>query len=128
MALISTVYRRSNCRFISSSGFEKQNQRRSYRVVFFPFSRQLDSLTSLAVAAPSTGTRLRLVAHSIVTKIVWWVYGESSPKIWITENDVLFNEYSRKLEAQVSGKELRFHKLATQADSKSLITKEITLQ
>ncbi|GBN40700.1 hypothetical protein AVEN_90621-1 [Araneus ventricosus] len=29
-------------------------------------SRQLDSLTSLAIAAPSTGTRLRLVVHIIL--------------------------------------------------------------
>ncbi|GBN84570.1 hypothetical protein AVEN_224452-1 [Araneus ventricosus] len=128
MALISIVYRRSNRRLISSSGLEKPNQRRSYRVVFFHCSRQLYSLTSLAGAAPSTGTRLRLVAHSIVTKIVCWVYDESNPKIWITENDLLFNEYSRKLESQVSRKELRLHKLATQADNKSLIAKEIALQ
>ncbi|GBM75384.1 hypothetical protein AVEN_137050-1 [Araneus ventricosus] len=58
MALISIVYRRSNHR-ISSSGLEKQNQRRSYvsyRVVVS--TRQLDTLTSLVMAAPSTGTRL----------------------------------------------------------------------
>ncbi|GBM38428.1 hypothetical protein AVEN_260811-1, partial [Araneus ventricosus] len=63
MALISIVYCRSNNRFISSFSLEKPNQRRSYvsyRVVVY-CSRKLDTLTSLAMAAPSTGTRL--VAH-----------------------------------------------------------------
>ncbi|GBM90649.1 hypothetical protein AVEN_213567-1 [Araneus ventricosus] len=58
MALISIVYRCSNRRFISSSGLAKQNQRLSYvsyRLVVFYCSRQLDTLTSLAMAAPSTG-------------------------------------------------------------------------
>ncbi|GBO12411.1 hypothetical protein AVEN_219286-1 [Araneus ventricosus] len=62
MAIISIVYRR----FISSSGLagKKANVVHMSRAAFHLAlcSRQLDALTSLAMAAPSTGTQL--VAHN----------------------------------------------------------------
>ncbi|GBN65537.1 Dynein heavy chain 5, axonemal [Araneus ventricosus] len=50
-------------RLLSLSGKDPRRSRVFNRLVFSHCSRQLDTLTSLAMAAPSTGTRLRLVAH-----------------------------------------------------------------
>ncbi|GBO33775.1 hypothetical protein AVEN_201031-1 [Araneus ventricosus] len=132
MALISIVYRLSNRRVVSSRVLVLKNQTNLVHTASSSSycSRQLDPLTSLAMAAPSTGTRLHLVAHNIinnniiytVTKIVRWVHGRNSPTSKEMENGALFNEYSRKLEAQISRKEQHLHKLAAEVDSKSLIT------
>ncbi|GBN20747.1 hypothetical protein AVEN_113901-1 [Araneus ventricosus] len=66
MALISIVYRLSNRRVVSSRVSVLRNQTNAIHPASSssPCSRQLHSLTSLAMAAPSTGTRLRLVAHN----------------------------------------------------------------
>ncbi|GBN13389.1 hypothetical protein AVEN_219845-1 [Araneus ventricosus] len=59
----------------------------------------------------------------IVTKVVRWVCGESIPASWIIENNALFNEYSRHSMHRHHEKKQHLHKLATQADSKSLTIK-----
>ncbi|GBM33571.1 hypothetical protein AVEN_197321-1 [Araneus ventricosus] len=78
----------------------------------------------LITAAETFSTKPSLrdfqVTVHIITKVVQWMYGESSPTSWIIENGALFKEYSRKLEGQPSRKEQHLRTLTTQEDSKSL--------
>ncbi|GBM73993.1 hypothetical protein AVEN_21146-1 [Araneus ventricosus] len=60
------------------------------------YSRQLDTLTSLTMAAPSTGTRLRLMAHKYAILNAY----EIRLEVEIIENIGLLSKFFRQNEAK----------------------------
>ncbi|GBN08142.1 hypothetical protein AVEN_233370-1, partial [Araneus ventricosus] len=61
---LDVIYSNGSRLFLKDATCSGKDNHVSYRVVVFYCSRQLDTLTALVMAAPSTGARLRLVAHS----------------------------------------------------------------